>query len=106
MSLLLPGVVMVVGTHTGHPTPPGEGATAMPSGLEPLICVRFELGIVCSSRADQRSSYSCSWGGGGELVEGISEFIPGDVEGSSFLRIAQSACEPGWWFCISQTPPV
>lgn len=47
MSLLLPGVVMViVGTHTGRPTPPGEGATAMPSGLEPLTRIRFELGIV------------------------------------------------------------
>ena len=70
MSLLLPGVVMVVGTHTGHRTPPGEGATAMPSGLEPLICVRFELGIVCSSRADQRWFFllvqlGWGWGVGG-----------------------------------------
>ena len=41
-SLLLPGVVMViVSTHTARPTPPGEGATAMPSGLEPLIRIRF-----------------------------------------------------------------
>ena len=48
--------------------------------------------------------------GVGSWWEGSQEFIRGDVEGRSFLRIAQSACEPsacepGWWFCISQTPP-